>query len=169
MKNVFKTYTPVHGHDYGYNIKKANRTRPTKESNIKRSESLKGKNIGLTIEQCLEIKRMLLEETNELQKEKEIRLASKFNITARTIGKIIRGEYWCSDQLGGSLKDWTGFSWYKLYSEIKDELNKPTKEKIGEKDKRIAKQFGVSVSTVGRLRTNIIELKNGEIIQPYHK
>lgn len=153
----FKTYIHKYGHDYGYNNNKASRNRPTEESNKKRSESLKGKNISLTLEKCLEIKKLLLEETGELLKEKEARIAPMFNTSARTVGKIVRGDYWCSEQLGGKYKDWIGFDKKKLYLDILNALS-GNDDKPGI-DGQLAKKFNVSPNTVRRLRLKIITPK----------
>lgn len=93
--------------EFGYNNIKATRNRPSEETRKKHSESMKGKNSNITLEICIEIKNEILKYSeNTKQKIIEQEIAEKFKIGTRTIGRIIRGEYRLSPEIGGSLKDW---------------------------------------------------------------
>lgn len=60
----------------------------------------------LTEEQCYEIKKLLLEDTDERVKDKCERIANLYNVTAKKIGIIRDGNYYCSEKLGGGIKNW---------------------------------------------------------------
>lgn len=164
--DFYKTYIHKYGHEFGYNIARANRTRPTESTRQKMSDSLKGKNISLTLEQCLEIKELLLQKKKDEQfKDLEIIIAVKFNTSARTIGKIIRGTYWCSSDLGGGYKDWVGYDKINIFLNAYKETLKPFNGTISDNDKRIAEKFRISARTVSRLRVGQIKIENGMIIR----
>lgn len=163
--NVYKTYIHQYGYDYGYNLNRANRYKFSDKAKESMSKALKGKNILLSLEECLEIKELLLNSKCEMIKDKIKEVSSITNISERMIGKISRGECWCTKELQGGYKDWIGFNKYNLYVKIKEELNKNIgNEKIQARDKRLSIEYNVSQSTVLRLRLDIIKLENGKII-----
>lgn len=153
--DIFKTLVREYGYDYGYNWNRANRVRPTEETKKKTSESLKGKNIGLTLEQCFEIKDLLLEnDYHELKKVKEEKVANLYDISKKTIRKIIQGTYWCSDQLGGNYKDWVNESNNEFIEKIKSKIKELnfSIDKVSEIDKLIKNEFNISQRTAQRIR-----------------
>jgi rare lipoprotein A (peptidoglycan hydrolase) len=57
--------------------------------------------------QLFQIKKLLLEKTNEKVTEKRKRIGSLFNVSDKTIGRIERGlAPWYSEILNGGLSDW---------------------------------------------------------------
>jgi group I intron endonuclease len=160
--NKYKTYIPIYGIQFGYNHNKA-----TIQSNsvrnklsikyigkgnpmygIEKSENLKNKVRGSSLEEAKEIKKLLL----EFKSVKEIsEITGK---STKLIGKIRRGKYWCSEQLKGGFTQWTNGSTNNMKLtlndcfKIKDLLLKNTKEIISHKCKRIAKLFNVSESVI---------------------
>lgn len=155
--DYFKTYIHKYGSAFGYNQHRASRNRPTEESNKKRSESLKGKNISLTLEQCFEIKRLLLEENKyEKMQIKMSRIAENYKVSSKTIKKIFYGDYWCSESLEGSYKDWVKKFNSRLIDKIKSEIQflEKSVESVSEIDKSIANKFNISQRTAQRIRLN---------------
>jgi group I intron endonuclease len=94
----------------GYNKIKSNRISiVTEERKRKHSESMKGKNSNIDLELLLKIKEEILRlDDKTIQREIERIVSEKFSISSRTVGRIIRGEYRLSEEIGGSLKDWKG-------------------------------------------------------------
>lgn len=107
--DFYKTYIIENGTDFGYNMSRAARIDNFIEKDTSNySNAFKG-NINsrkLTIEQCLEIKKLLLEETEELIKDKLERISNIFNVSIGTIGLIRSGKSSYSKELNGGLKDW---------------------------------------------------------------
>lgn len=60
----------------------------------------------LTLEQCFQIKGMLLEKTDEYLQAKDERIGKLFNVEKQQVGKIRTGKHWSNKDLGGGLKDW---------------------------------------------------------------
>lgn len=157
----YKTYVLKYGYDFGYNLHRAVRRVFTEENKKAMSDALKGKNIGLSLEECLKIKELLLDSKREMIKDKIKEVSEITSISERTLGKISRGEYCRSKELLGGYKDWIGFNKYDLYVKIKEEIDKDNDPK---KDCDISKKFNVSRNTVRRLRIGLITLQEGKII-----
>lgn len=75
------------------------------KNKIKKANIGNTNNRVLTLEQFLEIKELLLEETAELWKDKYFRISKIYNVSRRTIQKIKIGEYVYSNNMGKYI-DW---------------------------------------------------------------
>lgn len=109
--NKYKTLVPIYGEEFGYNMKRPKET--TKHTRLKMSESKKGisdgeknPNAKLSINDCFEIKDILLHETDEMVKDKVLRVSKTYNVSIEQIGRIRDGRHWSSNTLGGGIKDW---------------------------------------------------------------
>lgn len=100
----YKTYIPEYGTDFGYNLSRASRKNPSDilirdTSNYSKAQTGNRNSSKLTLEQCKEVKKLLLEQTDELIKDKLKRIADIFNVSPATIGSIRDGKHWSCEYI----------------------------------------------------------------------
>jgi group I intron endonuclease len=111
IMDVYKSHIPTYGIDSGYNWKTPTRMNKNGRRNL--SKSLEGTMSGdkhpsntINIKIAINIKQLLLEETNEKWIDKYKRIANKLKTSPRIVERIKLGVHWTSPKIGGSYKDW---------------------------------------------------------------
>lgn len=108
--DVYKSYILEYGTTFGYNLARASRKKSSFINNNTEnySKALKGNKNSrkLTNEQCKEIKKLLLEDTTEMVKDKLERISKLYNVSSATIGSIRNGTSAYSEFLNGCIYDW---------------------------------------------------------------
>lgn len=116
-------------------------------------------NVILNIEQCLEIKNIMLDNKYKHNLDKKL-LAEKYNISTTTLDRIWYGKYSLSNEIGGGAKDWGkenlrnwNFSITVVQAnEIKKMLLENTGESFSKKYRRISSIYKCSVDVIKSIK-----------------
>jgi hypothetical protein len=98
----YKTYIPEYSTDFGYNMQRASRVQDSMGRNTNNYAKAKKGNSNakkLSLEQCKEIKKLLMENTNELIKDKVQRIADLYSVSKNTISSIKSGDHWSNKEM----------------------------------------------------------------------
>jgi group I intron endonuclease len=113
--DINKSYILEYGTDFGYNISRASRkqclsdfTKLDIKDTSNYSKAFKGNKRARKLSeiQCIEIKKLLLEETDELVKEKLKRISEIYGVSSATIGAIRNGTSSYTEELNGGIEEW---------------------------------------------------------------
>lgn len=88
-------------------MKDKKHTDKTKKVIKEKSKGFNSKRVKLKEEDYFNIKKLLMENTEEKSGEKNRRIAKLYNISDQTVNSIKNGTHWFSENLGGNINDWS--------------------------------------------------------------